>query len=296
MRWMTSSGPRRGRRPSRWRTGRGTPATQRLRACDILLPDARRRAVPFISGASIRHSLRAALAWHLARTLEVPAGSLSKLVVDLLWSGGSLTSTGSGADLAMSRRVHSTAPHLGAFGYSARSDIVAGTLTVRNANLVCRENAGRLPPRLAGHPHAALRSGAMKGFEFGTRHDVAGTAVDRYIALLDGAEAAPKTTQMIFDLQVLKPGSTLWGAFILEVPTLGHIAALATAIGLAAPVRDGRREMTLGGKRSTGYGTCLVEVGDLTPADIAAYRREYEAHLLARRGEIVGLLREVTGG
>src|SRR5690606_33427432 len=124
-----------------------------LRTTDVILPDGRRVAVPYVSGNSVRHTLRAALAWHLVRTLSLPERSLSKRAVDLLWSGGALTTTGNQANLQLTRRVHTRLPGVSVLGYSAQSDIVAGTLWVDNIHLVCAENAFRLPVHLASHPH-----------------------------------------------------------------------------------------------------------------------------------------------
>ncbi|WP_289009000.1 hypothetical protein [uncultured Thermomonospora sp.] len=285
--------------------GAGTSGnTQLLRTADVILPDGRRTAVPYVSGNSLRHTLRAALAWHLVRTLQLPEKSLSKRVVDLLWSGGALTSTGNQADLELNRRVHTRLPGVGALGYSAQSDIVAGTLWVDNIHLVCQENQFRLPVHLADHPHAKLPAGAMRTETFGTRHDVAGTPVDRYIALalldntgeLDLGTAEPlPTTQMIYDMQVIKPGAVLWSGLHLYAPTAGHVAALAVAVDEAAPEVAGHRILPLGGKRSVGFGSCRLEADLTVLGDVAELRAQYEAHLHAHREEILTLLDEVTG-
>lgn len=280
--------------------GAGTSGnTQLLRTRDVITPDGRRAAVPYISGNSLRRTLRAALAWHLVRTLGVPDMSLPKRTVDLLWSGGALTTTGSQADLGMNRRVHRATPGLGLLGYSAKSDIVAGTLWVDDVELVCAENTDRLPPRLAGHAHAGMPNGALRTEVFGTRHDTAGSPVDRFIALaegdsLDGAPAVLDTVQMIYDMQVIKPGAVLYSGLHLAAPTPGHTAALAVALDEAAPVVDGRRIINLGGKRSTGYGQCRLDVDTGPLGDMAELRGAYEAHLAAHRDDILALLGEVT--
>lgn len=274
--------------------GAGTSGnTQLLRTRDVIAPDGRRATVPYVSGNSLRHTLRAALAWHLVRTLAIGDNSLPKRTVDLLWSGGALSTTGSQADLAMSRRVHRLLPALGLLGYSAKSDITAGTLWMDDAELVCAENADRLPPRLTAHPHAAFGNGALRTEVFGTRHDVTGTAVDRFVAL--AADQEPATTnQMIYDMQVIKPGAVLFSGLHLAAPTPGHRAALATALTEAAPDLDGRRVINLGGKRSTGFGACRLNA-DLTPlGNPDVLRTAYETHLHANRDDVLALLDEVT--
>lgn len=276
----------------------------------------RRVEVPFVSGNSIRHRLRDALAWHLVLTLDVPEVSLARRVVDLLWSGGALTSTGNRADLGMMRRVARIILGVSAMGYSAKSDMAAGTLYARMAHLVCRENDNRMPPALLSHPHAALPMTVFRGRTFGTRHDVSGTPVARYITiegpedllglgLGDGkASKADKTDkarpqQMIYDIQVIIPGTVLYTGLDMQVPTIGHVAALAVAIDEAAPDRAGQRILTLGGKASGGFGRCAL-YADLDGAfgpygGLAALRAQYEAHLRAHRDEILALLPELVG-
>lgn len=278
--------------------GAGTSGnTQLLRTRDVITPSGQRAAVPYVSGNSLRHTLRSALAWHLVRTLGVPDRSLPKRVVDLLWSGGALTTTGNQADLDTARRVHTTAPGLGLLGYSARSDITAGTLWADDVELVCAEGAGRMPARLATHPHAAMPNGALRTETFGTRHDAAGTPADRFIALAAGTLDDPPvldSTQMIYDMQVIKPGAVLWSGLHLAAPTPGHAAAFATAIDEAAPLVDGRRVITLGGKRATGYGQCALDIDTAPLGDLPGLRDAYETHLRAHREALLALLSEVT--
>lgn len=278
--------------------GAGTSGnTQLLRTREVVGPDGSRASVPYVSGNSLRHTLRAAFAWHLVRTLDVEDGALAKRTVDLLWSGGALTTTGNQADLDMIRRVHQLIPGLGLLGYSAKSDITAGTLWVDDVELVCSENAHRLPPRLADHPHASMPNGAFRTETFGTRHDVAGTPVDRFIRLAE-LDGTLDSVQMIHDMQVIKPGATLYTGLHLAVPTFGHLAAFAAAWNEAAPRVDGRDVINLGGKRSVGYGACAVVVEKHPNSyqyDADELVAAYETHLRDHRAEILALLEEITG-
>jgi hypothetical protein len=268
--------------------------TQLLRTQEMLLPDGTQVRVPYVSGNSVRHQLRDALAWHLVQVLDVEPGSLPKGVTDLLWSGGALTETGSRADLAMMRRVHDLLPGLGLLGYSARSAIITGTLHASNVHVTCAENAWRLPAALREHPHAALPAGAARSETFGTRHDIAGTPAARYIALLDGQPQ--ETSQMIYDAQVITAGAVLWGSLHLGAPAAGHAEALACAVTRAWPLEGGMRRVTLGGRRSAGHGVCLLGPGCLEPlGDLDAMAAAYEDRLVSRREEALALLREVTG-
>lgn len=265
--------------------GAGTAGnTALLRTQEILLPDGTQTAVPFISGNSVRHAIRGALAWRLARTLGLPAGSLTKAQTDLLWSGGALTKTGSQVELDQARRLEQI-PALGLLGYSAQSDIVTGALRADNLNLVCAENAWRLPEHLASHPHATVPAGRMRGEEFGTRHDTTGSAVD---LLVETGMIDPPTTQMIYEHQVLIPGSVLWGSLWLEAATPLQVDALHTA--LAELTATGA--VHVGARRAAGWGACLAALHGAAIDPAAAAR--HDAHLLAHRDAILAALTEAT--
>lgn len=272
--------------------GAGTAGNSLLmRTQDVLLPGGRRTSVPYVSGNSIRHRLRDALAWHLLRTLDVPEGTLGKPAADLLWSGGALAS-GHVADLGLAREAQQVLPGLGLLGYAARSDLTAGTLAADSAHLVCAENAWRLPARLASHPHAALPAGAMRADDFAVRNDITGTPADRYVALAEGTR---ESVQMIHDMQVIRPGSVLFAGLHCYCPAAGHLAALAAACDEAMPGLDGRRTMTLGAGRAHGHGTCEVS-GLAAIGDLAAMKAAYEDHLRAAgRSAVLGLLDRMTG-
>lgn len=266
--------------------GAGTAGnTALLRTQEIVLPDGSQTAVPLISGNSIRHAIRDALAWRLVRTLELPAGSLTKAQVDLLWSGGALTRTGSQVELEQARRWTALVPALGLLGYSAQSDIVTGALRVDNLNLICAENRWRLPTHLAGHPHATAPAGRFRGEEFGTRHDTAGSLVD---LLVDTTAVQPTTNQMIFEHQVLLPGSVLWGGLYLDTPTTAQVDALHTA--LRDLTADG--VIHLAARRQAGWGGATVTfTGHTIDADATA---RHTAHLLGHRDDILAALAEAT--
>lgn len=258
--------------------GAGTAGnTSLLRTQDIVTPDGRQASVPYVSGNSVRHQLRDALAWHAVRTLGIGDGGLTKAVVDLLWSGGAVTTTGAQVDLTMSRRVDEIFPALGLLGYAAHSDIVSGTLRVSSLHLLCAENAWRAPDRL--RDQATVGAARYRGEEFGTRHDVANTAVDRYV---DTLGLISGTTQMIYDMQVLKPGAILWGE-ITTTPaaTDAHQRVLRAAMQLAAPAG----QIALAAKTAVGYGRAVIDGWPDGTDDLAWWTE----HLTAHATEVVSL-------
>lgn len=266
--------------------------TSLLRRQDIVMPDGTAARVPYVSGNSLRHALRDALAWHLVRTLQVADGSLPKPVVDLLWSGGAITRTGPQSDLARSRCVEDLLPQLALLGFSAGSDMTAGTLYVNHLHLVCAQNAWRLPASVAALPAAAHAAGAYQGEEFGTRHDVAGSAVDRYV---DAAAGDTQTTQMIYEVQVLKAGSVLAGSLdVTAAATAAQRRVLLVALDEAAPLRGGVRMARLAAKAGTGFGQARLDADLEALGDVGEARAWWQGHLLSRRAEVLGLLAELV--
>lgn len=256
--------------------------TSLLRTQEIVSPDGNPTVVPFISGNSIRHSIRAGAARHALRTMAVEPNSLSKSLVDLLFSGGALTKSGANEDLEARRKVAELFPALTLLGYSAGSSMVAGKLRVDNLHLVCRENAWRLPSSLADSPQATKSAGSFRSEEFGTRHDVARTADGaHYTSWLSYAE----TTQMIYDFQVIKAGATLFGALHVEDPTELEEAALTAALKEIA----GDGFIKVGAKSAIGLGrtsvTGLPEAVDLTA---------YETLLAEHSDTIVAVLEDLV--
>lgn len=259
--------------------------TALLRTQDVAQPDGAIAQVPFLSAASIRHALRDRIAWHLASTLDLqpPTTALSKLGADLLWTGGSVTSTGAEVNLGLARRVEEIFPALALFGYSAHSDIVAGTLRASDAILVCRENAWRLPGTTEAKPAAAWR-----GEEFGTRHDIASTPVAGLLEQADSLlDSTVKTTQMIFDTQVLIAGAQLAGSIALQHgATAAHHTVLGAALALWAP----GGEALLGAKTAQGYGRARIDGLPDTGGDLAAWT----AHIWDHREDILQLIQDLT--
>ncbi|MDU7935155.1 MAG: hypothetical protein E7J54_31625 [Pseudomonas aeruginosa] len=264
--------------------------TRLLRTHEVVQPDDTTIQVPFLSGASIRHGIRNALAWRIASTCCEP-GTMTKAQVDLLWSGGAISSTGAQVDLELQRRVSELLPALSVLGYAAHSDIHEGTARVSDAILVCAENAFRLPSDVAqARPR---RAGAYRGEEFGTRHDTASTQQARMIAqpdTLDGGSIS--STQMIFDTQVLLAGSQLYGTISLTpAATEEQRASILAGIGLWA--HDG--VAYLGASTNTGYGAALIDWrGTLDAAEVDSAIGALDTHLHGHSSDIRELLAEVA--
>lgn len=258
---VTASMPVRVRAASPIHHGAGTSGnTAIIRTEDFITPEGQRTRTPMISGNSLRHGIRDALAWTLDEHLQIPDGALSKACVDLLWSAGALSQPGAQTDLDAMRTRHALLTNLGLMGYSHGPDIVSGPLRVSHAHLWCAENAWRLPGLTVQNSGPLYPAAEWIDEAFGTRHDVRGSSVDR---LVNDALWGTTTTQMIYDFQVVRSGS-VW-AFRVDVNAAPRpqVDALVTAI--ARITRAGRWQVAA--KAGTGYGDCLVEDMDLTLLD-----------------------------
>ena len=300
--------------------------TQVLRRQEIVTPDGEIATVPFISGNSLRHMLRDAGVRYALDAMGVPDGSLSKGTIDLLFSGGSLGGKAS-VTLAKARAVAELFPILSVLGYSAGSRIQPGKIEVGHLHLVCEENQHRMP-RL--EPLALRHAGAFVGEEFGTRHDAARLPYAQ--RLLGAPRPAPEepekkgrtkgakdeeSTQMIYDWEVVLPGSRFWGGITYRELSPIEIDALRSALSYACEGMhpDGGYLFRVGAKRGTGHGLMAwrlsgsvrtVDVPVSTPSDTmlpALVDREqptsgwlgtYVTHLREHRDAIVSLLEEVS--
>jgi len=307
--------------------GAGTSGnTQLLRMQPVVLDDGSVGRVPFISGNSVKHKLRASAVSYALDALGVEDGSLSKAEVDLLFSGGHLSKSGAAIDLGAARQLEQLFPALSLCGYSAGNAMTESKLRVSHLHLICKENSWRLPDDLRDSPHLQLRAGALRVEDFGTRHDMASKAVG--VRLLSGeatakvegkkkkalAESTPSdrgdSAQMIYDYQCIAAGAKLWGTVWFGDITDLEMAALASAFHYSAGgQRDGELTTHIGAKNSVGYGAIAVELRSALRVTTPQYEptealavsgvggdrgAKYVAHLRERKSEILAAIREAV--
>ena len=260
--------------------------TALLRRQEVVQPDGTVARVPFLSAASIRHALRDRIAWHLADTIQIERRSLPKGAVDLLWTGGAVTTTGAETDLDMIRRIEDLLPPVSLFGYAARSDIVEGKLRASDLILACRENAWRIHSGLIPDHALDKRAAAYTSDEFGTRHDIATSPAGQFVDDITAAFGVT-STQMIFETQVLKAGSWLSGSLYL---TAGASEQEQRVLGAALELWAPGGMAVLGAKSAVGLGHArLHNLGD--HADDLDW---WTGHLTDNRDEILALIVEVS--
>jgi hypothetical protein len=250
--------------------GAGTEGnTQILRMQDVMLPDGSPARVPFISGNSLKHMIRDGGVRFALEAMGVPAGTLSKAVVDLLFSGGALTKSGTSVNLAQARDIATLFPILSVCGYAAGNFMQASKVRVEHMHLACSENEWRAPALVAALPQVRARAAAFRGEEFGTRHEP--TRDPRVFALLTEADrgarlrqltgdvqkgAPDKSQQMYYEFQTVAAGSVWFGGLTFDDLTLFELAALRSALERAADGTAGAGAIIyrIGAKGATGYG------------------------------------------
>lgn len=308
--------------------GAGTSGnTQILRTQDVVLASGQLARVPFVSGNSLKHRIREAGARFALEAMGIADGSLTKPVVDLLFSGGALTKSGSAVDLAKARALGELFPLLPLCGYSAGNAMQPGKLRVDNLHLVCAENEWRLPASAKVLPMAMKSAGSMRGEEFGTRHEpsrvphVARLLTTGETQRLEGqaalslGEVRPEkgdSLQMIYDWQVVKAGARFWGAIHVEGVTEMELAALRSALSTACDgdAPDGGLVFRVGAKSSIGHGRMSWHLSGsvreavrgpgfsasdaLSPSKASGDTEAYSTHLRERSKEILAALAGAT--
>ena len=234
--------------------------------------DARRGCtayVPFVSANALKGVLRRAGMHAALEAMGVERGSLPLKVVQLLFSGGALEGGGARAvDISAARQVAKLFPWLSVCGYAAGNTMTASKLRIDHIELVCAENAARLPPELTDAAEARVPSGAFRGEHFGTRHEpTRDPSISPYLLTSDAAAGdlrlsdglakgkAEKgdSAQMIYDWQHIIPGALWWGGIGFSRLDDMELASLQASMGaLASAPSAGGVELALGGKRNVG--------------------------------------------
>jgi hypothetical protein len=314
--------------------GAGTSGnTSLLRVQEITTPDDGEEVrVPFISGNSFKHTIRDAGVRHALAAMGVADGSLSKGVVDLLFSGGHLSKKSAAINLARARQIAELFPILGVCGYSAGNYMAHSKMSVDNIHLVCEENAFRLPSAASATVQAKKRAATFRDEDFGTRHEASraphvarlltsksrqqidGKVSDALDKAVEKKQAAPKSddsSQMIYEFQVIKPGAMFFGGIHYRDLDGLEMAALKAALSHACQGRvgDGLVYM-LGAKSSVGLGRVAMRWSgsirgiaapemtvdkSLVPASGPEWDTAYTAHLKEHRAEILQALEDAAG-
>lgn len=310
--------------------GGGTAGnSQVLRRQDIIDASGNRVRVPFISGNSIKHGIRDGAVRYALDVMGVEDGTLTKAVVDVLFSGGHLSKSSSSVSLDRARRLARLFPALSLCGYSAGNEMIGSKLRCSHLHLACEENRWRAPAAfVAETAHFALAGGRFTGDEFGTRHEAArlphvsrlllpeaiearSAAKSKAKGATGATEKAEGSSQMIYDFEVVLPGSRWYGDISYSDVTSGELDALTSSLSYACQGRgpSGGYLFRVAAKSSIGFGLMEWRL-DGAVRTVAVPRFEpdstmlpavadddrlsgYAAHLREHREEILAVLGEI---
>lgn len=306
--------------------------TQVLRTQRIYSPTVERLVkLPYISGNSLKHLIRAGAARFALEAMGIEDGSLTKPVVHLLFSGGALGKKGSTVKLDRARDLEGLFPVLSMCGYSAANVMPPSKLKIDHLHLVCQENLFRMPAHLQQTPEAAKRMAEFRSEEFGTRHEptridhaarrllpaavieadqeslaLAATDWDRGVA----REKQEGTAQMIYEFETVAAGALWWGGLYFDELTELEIAALKSGLAYAArgSAGDGGIIYMVGGKSAVGFGRISLQFsGALRGITAPQYAQSdlpvptesdkldgYIDHLRSNKEDILSLLKAVA--
>lgn len=259
--------------------GAGTSGnTQILRTQRIYSPTIERIAhLPYISGNSLKHMIRVGATKFALNVMEIEDHALTKPIVHLLFSGGALGKKGSIVRIDKARDLERLFPVLSMCGYSAANNMPPSKIRVDHLHLVCNENLFRMPGHLQKTPEASRRMAEFRSEEFGTRHEstridhvarrmLPQETIDKDQELLSiAAEQAeckiargkqPGSAQMIYEFEVLSPGTLWWGGLWFDELTELEFAALKSGLAYASRGKAGDDGIIfmLGAKSSVGFG------------------------------------------
>lgn len=290
----------------------------KLRREKFVQPDGSVEEVPVISGNSLRGAIRDRGMFHMCRNLGYGVREDTGEVVGLnlpafyfLFSGGSLTSTGSeGLDIDRAREIRSAIPLVGVFGGAVGNTILPGKLRCGKLLPIVAETAHLLPE--AYRPEKPESVWEYTQEEMYTRKDDEKNEHLRQMIggetrlLLDGAgrstalaEARGETKQqMMYYVETLAAGTRFYWKLQLDDVTDVEFEAFLTALV------EFSRHPYVGGKSAVGMGEVAVqfdnwiEIDSRAHADGKAVDRpigsKYAEHLDAQGGAIRELLAGMT--
>lgn len=244
--------------------------------------------LPYVSGNSLKHVvIREPGVRHMLRVLDVAEGSLSRAVVHLLYSGGSLSVKGSTIDVGAYRALCDLVPVISLCGGALGNFMVESRVSVGDARPVCREHASRVPvARLVeagalGERDAEVPVSHLYDVQMGTRHDPLRTEHARRhlapaereefeakkgldLAKREAGEHADKgdSQQMLYERQVLAAGTKLVSRLYSRELTTLEEAALWASVGewLTLPF--------LGAGKAVGNGEASLQIVASEPINL----------------------------
>jgi CRISPR type IV-associated protein Csf2 len=240
-----------------------------LRREKFVQPNGKVSRVPVISGNAIRGILRdrgmLSMLRQLGYGVNEETGEVKGLPLNafyFLFSGGSLTSTGSGEiDIKYFRDMRDTIPLISLFGGAVGNMIMPGKMKIGKLIPMCTETAHLIPERFL--PETVQTIWEYCQTEMYTRRD--DEKNDRVRALIsrpvlnetnDNTPAEKKGTpqQMKYDIETLAAGTQFFWKIVLEDVTDVEFEAFLSAI------LDFSKSPNIGGKGAVGHGEISIKL------------------------------------
>lgn len=280
------------------------------------LVDGKVLRIPTITGNSFRGILRDAGMLFMFRELGHP--ELTVEAFHFLTSGGALSKSGRGIDVAEQRRLTEIIPLAGVLGGACKNNIIPGKLHMGIWLPLCKETRSFLPDAIQDMPETALSMyDLMDEQSYSRMDDTKDVRKHRYLpepqrellmapktkTAKDGTEIAEKpgvAQQMRYSQEVMIAGTTFYVWMQLNDVTEMEQAAFASALF------EWSKSPVIGGRGSIGCGVIEIDLDswmevkplarmrsdddtiDMKPADA------YLEHLRTRKDEIMATLREVS--
>lgn len=266
--------------------GEQNSTISQLRREKIVQPDGTVEDIPVISGNAIRGVLRDVGMAHMLRMLgygiqENEGGKkLSLPAFYFLFSGGSLTSTGSTSlDIEYFRRLRRLIPLIGVFGGAIGNTIMPGKLKLGKLIPICLETIHILPEKFRVECSSVWEYCQQEMY---TRKDdekndlVRGVIEGETLKLLGSGEISKKEItssgpqQMKYYVETFSAGTRFYWKIVLEdVTDLEFEAFLVTLIEFSKFAK-------VGGKSNIGLGEIAVKFDRWVEIDSRAYIEERE--------------------
>lgn len=271
--------------------------------------------VPFVSGNSIKSWLRRHAALFAIQAAGLDDGRLTRDQVQLLFAGGVLSSGGQALKLDEARRLGELVPALAMHGYAAGNMITESLLRVSHLEVASYETRHHVRAPLERYAPAYLdrleqRAASYLEEDFGTRrvpeHQehvqrlLDGDARDELeVELIERNEGGgDKSTQMIYQHEVLMPGAVLVGS--VGFPhglTPMEVQSLRSAFTHASCGRTAAGELIchLGARSAAGYGKVAMTLHGELAQGVEAWRHEDTDALSPAREEGEGFDEGLAG-
>lgn len=276
--------------------GEQNSITSQLRREKFVQPNGKVVKVPVISGNAVRGIIRDAGMLSMCRSLgygiDEETGQVHGLPLPafyFLFSGGSLTSTGSdGVDVDHFRNMKNTIPLIGVFGGAIGNAIIPGKLKVGKLIPICSETEHLLPERFIKDSQESVWEYCQT--EMYTRRDDAKN--DRLLPMLSKGESKKPSSpqQMMYRMETLAAGTRFYWKVTLEDVTDLEFEAFTSCL------LEFSKRPSIGGRSAVGHGEVSIQLGKWIEIDSRVNKKAREVDMplmqkyndyLSREGESI---------